>query len=147
MKAHITTLKDLQNYAQGQVVELPPFAEGQPFVARIIRPSIIEMAKNGQIPNALLANANSLFTKGRISSKDDEALQRLYDVLDIICEASFLEPTFTEIKESGIKLTDEQYMFIFNYAQRGVKALETFRHEPENTDSNGRGAALQRAAL
>lgn len=147
MKAHITTLKDLQNYAQGQVVELPPFAEGQPFVARIIRPSIIEMAKNGQIPNTLLANANSLFTKGRISSKDDEALQRLYDVLDIICEASFLKPTFAEIKESGIKLTDEQYMFIFNYAQRGVKALETFRHEPKNPDGDGHGAAVQRAAL
>lgn len=147
MKAHITTLKDLQTYAQGQVVELPPFAEGQPFVARLIRPSIIEMAKTGQIPNSLLANANSLFTKGRISNKDDEALQRLYDVMDIICEASFLEPTFAEIKESGIKLTDEQYMFIFNYAQRGVKALETFREESESADGDGHSAAVRRAAI
>ncbi len=31
----ITSLADLQAYAKGQIVMLPPFAEGQPFVARL----------------------------------------------------------------------------------------------------------------
>ena len=87
------------------------------------------MAKNGQIPNALLASANSLFTKGRTTDNtaNTDALKDLSGILEIMCEASFLEPTYQEIKDSGIKLTDEQYMFIFNYAQTGVRALEPFR--------------------
>lgn len=137
MKAHITTLSELSEYAQGQIVQLPDFAEGQPFFARIKRPSLIDMAKNGQIPNALLSSANTLFTQGKASQKDDEALSKLYDILDLVCEACFVEPTYDEIKASGIKLTDEQYMFIFNYTQTGVNALETFRKKQINNQSAG----------
>ena len=33
-----------------------------------------------------------------------------------------------------MELTDEQLMFIFNYTQKGTKALETFRIKPEHTE-------------
>lgn len=147
MKAHITTLSQLQSYAQGQVVQLPDFAEDQPFYARITRPSVIDMAKNGQIPNTLLASANSLFNKGRVTAKDEEALSQLYDILEVICEACFVEPTYAEIKASGVKLTDEQYMFIFNYTQTGVRALETFRKKQGNTVTDGSGTKVQSPAV
>lgn len=137
MNAKITTLKELQGYAQGQVVELPAFAEGQPFVARLCRPSIINLAKSGKIPNSLLASANSLFTRGRVTAKDEQALGQLYDILDVFCEACFLEPTYEEIKNAGITLTDEQLMFVFNYSQTGVRALESFRNKSKNIISNG----------
>ena len=44
-----------------------------------------------------------------------------------ICEESFVEPTYNELKSNGIQLTDEQQLFIFSYAQRGVDALKSFR--------------------
>lgn len=129
---NITTLEDLQNYAQGEIVELPPFAEGKPFVARLTRPSMMTLVKRGKIPNVLLQKANELFTSGvggAFDESNDEALAQMFDLMDIMCEASFVEPTYQQIKDSGVELTDEQYMFVFNYSQRGVKALESFREQ------------------
>ena len=54
---NITTLADLQSYAAGTIVRFPDFAEGQPFVARVRRPSMLVLAKQGKIPNTLLAAA------------------------------------------------------------------------------------------
>lgn len=128
----ITSFEDLQTYAKGDIVELPPFAQDRPFVARLTRPSMMELVKRGKIPNALLKSANELFSGGITGAFDEDkedALSQLFEVIDVICEASFVEPTYQQIKDSGIKLTDEQLMFIFNYSQAGIKALESFRSE------------------
>ena len=61
---NITTLADLQSYAAGTIVRFPDFAEGQPFVARVRRPSMLVLAKQGKIPNTLLTAAGELFSKG-----------------------------------------------------------------------------------
>ena len=58
---------------------------------------------------------------------DDETMTKLFDIIDVICEASFVEPAYQELKDIGIELTDDQYMFIFNYTQNGVQALDSFR--------------------
>lgn len=128
-KLEITKIDDLIKYKEGTIVELPPFGEGQPFIARIKRPSMLALIQGGKIPNSLLKAATELFTGknsyGMIGS--DEALKNVTGVLETLCEACFLEPTYKQIKESGIELTDDQLMFIFNYTQNGVKALESFR--------------------
>lgn len=135
-----TSITKLNAYANGQIVELPPFAEGQPFFARIRRPSMLALAKSGKIPNSLLETANELFT-GSVGSKsnkkDPVTLKEIFGILDIICEACFLEPTYKEIKEAGMELTDDQLMFVFNYSQTGVKALENFRKQQGSTGSSG----------
>lgn len=134
--AEITSLKDLQKYAEGQVVEFPPFAEGQPFVARICRPSMLVLAKSGKIPNELLNTANNLFVNGKPDiHRDLDVLSSVFDLLDVFCEACFLEPTYQELKDIGLQLTDEQLMFVFNYAQTGVRALEPFREQPQSLES------------
>lgn len=134
--AEITSLKALQEYAEGQVVELPPFAEGQPFVARICRPSMLILAKSGKIPNELLDTANNLFVNGKPDIKKDlDVLSTVYDLLEVFCEACFLEPTYQELKDIGLQLTDEQLMFVFNYAQTGVRALEPFREQSKSIES------------
>lgn len=122
----ITNINDLKEYSRGIVVEFPPFAEDQPFYARLRRPSMLEMVKNGQIPNELLGAANDLFV-GSFEAKENDSMKTLFEVLDTIAKASFMEPTFEEIKESGISLTDDQYMFLFNYVQKGPRALNSFR--------------------
>lgn len=127
----ITSVSDLQSYAAGTVVRFPDFAEGQPFVARVRRPSMLVLAKAGKIPNTLLSAAGELFAKGGggLDSDNDKMLSDMYDIMHIICEASLIQPTLAEIEGVGIQLSDDQMMAIFNYSQAGVKALESFRKE------------------
>lgn len=126
----VTSLEQLKQYANGNIVRLPDFAEGQPLVAKLKRPSILGMAKQGKIPNSLLVKTNELFLQsGSLDTEENSMMQEIYDVIDLIASETFVEPTYEEIKSTGIELTDEQMMFIFNYSQQGVKALESFRTE------------------
>ena len=138
----ITSLAQLTKYTEGQVVELPSFAEDQPFIARIRRPSILALAKSGKIPNSLLKTANGLFTGNPKDTVKESYLKDVFDVLDVVCEACFLEPTYRDLQEAGIELTDDQYMFIFNYTQTGVMALDSFRRKQGRFASAGNGDAV-----
>lgn len=130
-EVNVTSIEDLKNYASGTIVEMPPFAEGQPLIARLKRPSILGMAKQGKIPNSLLVKANELFLQNGVGldTEEEDTMKQLYDVLDLIAKETLVEPTYEEIKSVGLELTDEQMMFLFNYSQQGVKALESFRTE------------------
>lgn len=127
----ITSIEELKEAMNGEIVELPAFDNNHRFVARLKRPSMLGMVESGNIPNSLLVQANGLFVSGpstMVSNKMDENMMKdMRVIMEAICEESFVEPTYKQLKENGIKLTDEQYMFIFNYSQRGVKALENFR--------------------
>lgn len=125
----ITTISDLQSYAKGTLVRFPDFAEGQPFIARVRRPSMLVLAKQGKIPNSLLNSANELFSKGGggMDADDDNMLADIYSICEIICESALKEPTYQQIKDAGLELSDDQLMAIFNYTQSGAKALESFR--------------------
>lgn len=128
----VTPITDLVKASQGTLIELPPFIEGQPFVARLKRPSMLALVREGKIPNSLIGTANELFANGRMDTDDSAAMSNLFDVLDTICEACFVEPTFSQLKKAGVELTDDQYMFVFNYTQQGVRALRSFRSQLEN---------------
>lgn len=128
----VTSIEELKKYSEGEIVKLPDFAEGQPFYARLRRPSMLAMAKRGEIPNTLLESASHLFMDGNVSGNrlnkfDEDTLTKMFDVIDLICEASFVEPKYKELQENGIELTDDQMTFIFSYSQMGVKSLENFR--------------------
>lgn len=127
----ITTITDLQSYAKGTVVRFPDFAEGQPFVARVRRPSMLVLAKQGKIPNSLLTAAGELFSKGGsgLDADNDKMLADAHDITEVICSAALIEPTLDDIYNAGMELSDDQLMAIFNYTQTGVRALESFRKE------------------
>lgn len=126
----LTSITDLMEYSKGTIVTLPEFGEGQPFVARVRRPSMLVLAKQGKIPNSLLMTANELFSGGGgIDPDNEKLLSEMYDVCMIICEACLIEPSLKDIKDAGMELSDDQIMAIFNYTQNGVKALEPFREE------------------
>lgn len=125
----ITSFDDLVRYSAGSVVKLPDFANGQPFIARLKRPSMLALAKSGRIPNALLKSAMSLFAEGgNVLRKDDNGmLGELYDICRIMCDAALVEPKLSDIEKAGLELSDDQLMAIFNYTQSGVNALSSFR--------------------
>lgn len=128
---NITTLSDLQSYAAGTIVRFPDFAEGQPFVARVRRPSMLVLAKQGKIPNTLLTAAGELFSKGGagMDVTNENMLSDVYGICEVIARASLVQPTYDDIINAGMELSDDQIMAIFNYTQNGIKALESFREE------------------
>ena len=132
----VTSINTLKGYMKGTLIKLPSFGPGQEFYARLKRPSMLDMIKNGEIPNALLDTANDLFAEGTqiLADGDSNTTKDLFDVMDKLCEATFVEPSYSDIKEAGIKLTDEQMMFVFSYTQNGVKALDSFREESKNPE-------------
>lgn len=128
----VTTIDTLKEYTKGVIRELPPFEDGQPFVARLKRPSLMAMVKKGKIPNKLLSSANALFdgdSNALFDGDNADTMQELLEIMDIVCDATFAEPTYQEIKEAGIELTDEQMMFVFQYSQGGIDSLDSFRAE------------------
>lgn len=131
MEHKVTTIDQLKLMAGGEVVKLPPFIQGQDFYAKLRRPSMLKLVQSGQIPNSLLRTANMLFSGGvnEELERDDEFMKDIFELIDVLAEAVFVEPSWNSLKQAGIELTDEQYMFIFNYTQEGVKALEPFRED------------------
>lgn len=125
----VTTIDELIGYSKGQLVELPAFAEGQPFVARLIRPSLLDMVADGTIPNPLISTANKLFMSGvsSIDEKSEVDMKNFITLMDNICRRALVEPRYDLLEDNGIKLTDEQRAAIMNYVQHGVKALDSFR--------------------
>lgn len=136
MNQKVTTIEELLEYKKGQFVQLPDFAEGMPFFARLRRPSLLNLVKTGKIPNSLISTANRLFNGKGMDEEDTDAMPAILGILENLCEATFVDPSYKEIKEAGIELTDQQMMSVFNYTQEGVKALEPFRSQPKCNDTN-----------
>ena len=134
----VTSIDQLKIMSGGEIVKLPPFIQGQDFYAKLRRPSMLKLVQSGQIPNSLLRTANMLFSGGvnEELDRDDEFMKDLFDLIDVLAGAVFVEPSWSELKQAEIELTDEQYMFIFNYTQEGVKQLEPFREDEEVASTN-----------
>lgn len=135
----VTSIEKLSEYSAGQIIRLPDFAEGQPFYARLKRPSIMMLMKAGKIPNSLLKAADSLFKAdgGRNDKINETDTKEIFDVIEVLCRASFVEPRYDDLKEQGVELTDEQFMFVFEYTQIGNRALEKFRKIEQNYERAG----------
>lgn len=128
----ITTIKDLKGYAEGSLIQLPAFGVNQPFCAKVRRPSLLKMVKNGEIPNTLVSTAAKLFAGDNsafddIAKDDGKGLKQILNLCEVMAEACLVSPSYSELQNAGIDLTDEQLIFLFNYSQRGIEALRPFR--------------------
>ena len=130
----VISIEELKKLAEGELVELPSFKSDERITVRLRRPSMMYMIKSGKIPNELLVEANKLFIKGSAGAvgsqkelDDPQTLVRMIDLLEYICEEAFVEPTYKQIKDAGIKLTDSQLLAVFEYTQNGVANLKSFR--------------------
>lgn len=132
---NVTTIEELKEYARGMKVELPPFVkgEGNRFVARLKRPSAATLLSGG-VPNGLMHCALQLFSPEDFEDEkkklDNELLEDIQDSHDVLCyvaEKALVEPTYKEITELGIELTDEQLTAIYTFVMTGVNDLKFFR--------------------
>lgn len=127
----ITRIEEMKKYAEGIICELPEFGPGQPFVARLRKPSLLSMVKSGKIPNPLLDNVAQAFgelKQGKAKSNSIAArIAETYDLMIIQAKACLLEPTYDEIREAGLELTDAQLNYINNFVQAGNQEAANFR--------------------
>jgi hypothetical protein len=117
-KLEVTKIEDITN---GEVVELPPFGNGTPFVARLKTPSILTLCASGAIPNELLQEATDIY-EGK--DMQEGHIEQYGKVLNAVAKAVLVEPKYEEVKDylSGVQL-----ITIYNYSQSGVSALRPFR--------------------
>lgn len=120
-----TSLEDLKKvnvYGAELVVELPPFLDGTPFNAKVRRPSILRMAKDGRIPNKLSAAVDELMDVSLTTARTSIAERA--EVLEIVAAATLVDPTYEQVKEN---LDQAQLMAIWSYVMNGVNSLIPFR--------------------
>lgn len=124
----VTSIEKLKEMTGVVDVEIPPFVIGQTVVFKMKRPSLLSMASSGKIPNALLGEANKLFFSGETEeTMDKNTLKNMHGMLTLMAREALVSPTYEELEENGIELTDEQLMFIYNFSQRGIVQLFPFR--------------------
>ena len=124
----VTKTSDLKKLKDGEIIELPKFDDGTPFVAKLRRPSLLYLCKSGAIPNELLAAAQEIF-----EGKQKGNIKNYANVLDKVLEVALVEPKYEEVAEL---LTDVQRLAIFSYTQNGVMGLQPFRKIEELSKTN-----------
>jgi hypothetical protein len=126
----VTSLENLKKLSEGQEVELPGWDE-EPFICKLKRPSLLGLVEGGQIPNPLL-NASYILFNGAKTQKDVLNLKDQKEILDIVARAAMVEPTYQQLKDIGLELTDLQLLDIYNFTQLGVRSLISFRTKQGN---------------
>jgi hypothetical protein len=116
-----TSVEAIKKVKQEDVVELPAFVDGTPFIAKLRRPSLFQMAKHGKFPNPLSAAVDELMDNVETPKTpiEDRA-----EVLSIVAQAALEDPTFEQVE--GV-IDSFQMMAIWEYVMNGVKALLPFR--------------------
>ena len=120
MKKELEVTK-IEDITSGELVELPPFSNGKPLVARLASPSLLTLCATGVIPNELLSEAQDIY-----EGKDMQSgkIKDYGKVMIAVAEATLIEPKYEDIKDY---LNSRQLITIYNYAQSGVRALIPFR--------------------
>lgn len=139
---NVTSLEQLKNIKLNDIVELPSFDDGTPFVAELKKPNMLMLMANGHIPNTLLNVAMDIFQNGKGQETIDKALNDpkdlkvLTELLLVLAKACLVNPSFNQLQELGIELNENQLSAILTYAQGGVVALESFRQQQTNIKSS-----------
>ena len=142
---NVTPLETMRIASMGSLVSIPGFGDGDFINVRLRKANLLSLAKMGKIPNELLNDAESLFAGGKKDGKKGHSPQELsaaYELMSLFCEACLVEPSYKEMKENGIELTQEQMQFILGFATGGLKSLKPFRNESGTSLDTGNGGTV-----
>ncbi|MBR9648739.1 hypothetical protein [Clostridium tyrobutyricum] len=135
----VTSMEELKNQST-EIIELSPLGGDKPICVRTKRLSILGLCQDGSIPNQLLGVARKLFYQEDIQKVD---LKEYGQIIDIICKNVLVEPSTEQLKEAGLKLTDEQKFELWAYSQQGIEGLKSFRKVTKSAVDNSNGKDLQ----
>jgi len=142
--SEVTPLETIRLASRGKLVEIPGFAPGEVFRVRLRQPNLLTLVKLNRISNPLLAQILDAERRGvkPESGVTPEQIRMKAELDDVFCEAAMVEPTYQELKECGVELTQEQMNKIVSFAQGGVAALESFRSQPRHEQGGSGGENL-----
>lgn len=138
----VTKLDEIIAMAGGREVNISGWEDGTFFTCKLKRVSLLNVASEGKIPNGLMSTVMQLF-EGDKTKTDKINPAEMAKVVNIFCKEALVEPTFEEVNEY---LTDNQRMDIFNYTQKGLKAIEKFRKEQTDPEPNSNGETVPQTA-
>jgi hypothetical protein len=141
----VTSLEKLKKVKQTEIINLGKFEDGTEFVAELKKPDLMQLAAERKIPNVLATEVVKLFNgKNKLAKKvvaedDAEALAQLGELMNVLAEASLVNPTYKQLQEINIELTQEMKMSIMMFTQGGVETLKNFRKEQQRNENNQPG--------
>lgn len=146
IREQISTLEDFEQQIY-EVVELPA-AEGKEDKETLKllcqKPSLLELAKTGKIPNSLMNEVGDLFAgnkkrktetqvKSMTNAEQLKELAELIKLIDVLLLDTIVQP---EAEKVIPLLQDAQKLFLYNWMLTGVKKLEGFREDESNNAGN-----------
>lgn len=137
------TIEELKK-VKTQIIQISDFSGEGTFNVEVRRPSLLTLATSGNIPNELIGDVNDLFF-GKKEEKDIE-MAKLKEIYDGIVKATLVSPTFEELKENDIQLTEVQIGELYKYVVGGVKELKYFRKIQNSTKTAQYEQILQKIA-
>lgn len=138
----------LEKLKENALTELSlPTRDGSELKILVQEPSLVRMAKNGEIPNKLLGTVNEMILGKETENSEiesDDLVQNFSELVDIYCKATMVDPSY----EEGFQyLNDEQLNTILDFALRGIAEVEPFRKKSKNDNNNNDVAKLQNKAI
>ena len=121
-----TNLADVAANKIVQTLELPGWDEDHTFVCKAKRPSLYNMVSMGLIPNPLLSAVQQMFS-GNAKVVDAVPLDKQAQTLMTIAKYALVNPTYDQITEAGLELTDNQLLCLYSFALGGAQRLAAFR--------------------
>jgi len=142
----ITDFEQIKARYGVQEYALPGWEHETDFVVRLRRPSLIGMtAAVGFVPNPLMSVVADMFTPTtKKLDKIDKAQQS--KAIQAMAKYALVEPTYDQLTEAGVELTDEQYNAIYSFALGGAPALDRFRRML-GLEPRGNGAVVSDAPV
>lgn len=146
----ITSLEELKQIAEGEVLEFPGFTDDKPFVARIRRYSLMGLATSGKIPNPLIVHAQRIFDNADKLMKGEKELtakerNEITALEAVLLHESLVEPTYQQIIDIGLELSPIQKALIIEASQGDTSRLNHFRNITANIENLKHGKGIQQA--
>lgn len=130
----ITNVNEIKEYFEGEIVELAPFENGKPFVARVRVPSLVEIYRLGKIPNTLIVEVRKYFDALEKDENNnvtinfaDKRARNLMNLALKMADVVLIEPSMKELRGAKIRLSDMQLLSIYNYVDKKVSEMIPFR--------------------
>lgn len=129
-----TTLEELKQIAEGEVVAITGFVPNKPFNVRLKRLVLENFISDagGNIPNKLIDKAEQIFDNAELNARGEKKLTKkeikeIEELENHLLKAMMVSPTYAQVEESGLKLSTLQRQEMLIYGFYNVDKLEPFR--------------------
>lgn len=96
------------------------------------KPNFYNLLAKNAIPNPLLPEMQKLFVRRQVAEEHSKASADFAKALIYIARECLVEPTYAQLEEAGVELTDDQLLELCMYATLGPELLRSFRESARN---------------